>query len=68
MPNCEDRQYWEFFHNSERISVYDPEYQCYFEVDVLLLIAPEEYANSNVFKRYRNLAIQQGVFTPYPNA
>lgn len=68
MPNCEDRQKWEFFHNSECISVYIPEYQFHMGISVLLLIAPEEYANSNVLKRYRDLAIQQGVFTPYPDA
>lgn len=63
-----ERAMWEYNHNLERISIYDSRYQFYIKVDVILLIAPSEYANPNENKRYRSLAIEQGVFTPHPDA
>ena len=59
---------WEFDNNPSRVTVMDPELNgLWVSVDVLLLIAPEEFAGFRNNRRMRKLAIEQGSFKPAPD-
>ncbi len=61
-----DRAQWEFDNNPSFITVRDPELSgLEVSVDVMLLIAPEEFGNFRNNRRMRRLAIEQGSFKQY---
>jgi hypothetical protein len=61
------RAIWELDNNPRWICMIDPEMgNLQIEIDVLILIAPEEYSSPLENARRRKLAISQGVFTPAP--
>jgi len=57
---------WEYENNPNFVNVTDPEMgNEVVAVDVVLLIATEEYSNPQNNRRLRKLAIQQGAFKAY---
>lgn len=60
------RSKWEFENNPSRVSVSDPEMGGEMvTVEVILLIAPNEYASFMNNNRLRRLAIEQGAFKSF---
>jgi hypothetical protein len=62
------RAEWEFNNNPSSVTVRIPEWNgLQVSVNVLLLIAPEEFAGFQNNRHMRKLAIEQGSFKPAPN-
>jgi hypothetical protein len=62
------RAEWEFENNPSHVTVMDPELGGErVSVEILLLIAPEEFASFRNNRRMRRLAIEQGSFKPAPD-
>jgi hypothetical protein len=58
---------WELENNPNPVTVIDPELRNgSISVDILLLIAPDEYASFLNNHRLRKLAIEQKAFKAYP--
>lgn len=63
------RAEWEFNNNPSFVTVRDPELGgLEVSVEILLLIAPDEYASYESNRRMRKLAIEQGTFKPAPGS
>jgi hypothetical protein len=63
------RAEWEFDNNPNFVTVRDPELGGIgVSVEILLLIAPEEFGNFQNNRRMRRLAIEQGSFKPAPDS
>jgi hypothetical protein len=62
------RAKWEFENNPSYVTVRDPELNgLEVSVEVILLIAPDEFAKVHLNRRMRRLAIEQHTFKPAPD-
>ena len=62
-----ERAEWEASNNPEFIAINDPELGGIgISVEAVLLIAPDEFASFQKYRRLRRLAIEQKAFKPAP--